>query len=79
VGVSIGVALCGSLAGAAMTADAAQYTADARPLWLTCAVLGLAIIALALWSTSRPAIRSAELLAPLIAGPAERKGSACAA
>ena len=29
VGVSIGVALCGSLAGAALTASTAQYTADA--------------------------------------------------
>jgi EmrB/QacA subfamily drug resistance transporter len=79
VGVSIGVALCGSLAGAAVTAHTAQYTADARPLWLMCAVLGLAITALALWSTSRPAIRSAERLAPLIAGPADRQGSAYAA
>jgi predicted MFS family arabinose efflux permease len=79
VGVSIGVALCGSLAGAALSASTAQYTADARPLWLMCAVLGLAITALALWSTSRPAIRSAERLAPLIAGPAERPERAYAA
>jgi EmrB/QacA subfamily drug resistance transporter len=79
VGVSIGVALCGSLAGAALTASTAQYTADARPLWLTCAVLALAITALAIWSTSRPAIRSAERLAPLIAEPAERQESAYAA
>ena len=79
VGVSIGVALCGSLAGAALTASTAQYTADARPLWLTCAVLGLVIITLAAWSTSRRAIRSAERLAPLIAGPAERRASVYAA
>jgi predicted MFS family arabinose efflux permease len=79
VGVSIGVALCGSLAGAALTASTAQYTADARPLWLTCAMLGLAITTLAIWSTSRHAIRSAERLAPLIAGPAERRTSAYAA
>jgi EmrB/QacA subfamily drug resistance transporter len=79
VGVSIGVALCGSLAGAALTASTARYTADARPLWLMCALLGLAITALALWSTSRPAIRSAERLAPLIAGPAERQEGAYAA
>ena len=79
VGVSIGVALCGSLAGAALTASTAQYTADARPLWLTCAILGLAIITLATWSTSQRAIRSAERLAPLIAGRAERQESACAA
>ncbi len=79
VGVSIGVALCGSLAGAALTASAAQYTADARPLWLMCAMLGLVITTLAIWSTSRPAIRSAERLAPLIAGPAGRPESAYAA
>ena len=79
VGVSIGVALCGSLAGAALTASAAQYTADARPLWLMCAVLGLVITTLAVWSTSRPAIRSAERLAPLIAGTAGRQESAYAA
>jgi predicted MFS family arabinose efflux permease len=79
VGVSIGVALCGSLAGAALTATTAQYTADARPLWLMCAMLGLVITTLAVWSTSRPAIRSAERLAPLIAGTAGRQESACAA
>jgi EmrB/QacA subfamily drug resistance transporter len=79
VGVSIGVALCGSLAGAALTASTAQYTADARPLWLTCAMLGLAIITLATWSTSQRAIRSAERLAPLIAGPPERRSSVYAA
>jgi EmrB/QacA subfamily drug resistance transporter len=79
VGVSIGVALCGSLGGAALTASTARYTADARPLWLMCALLGLAITALAIWSTSRPAIRSAERLAPLIAGSAESEERACAA
>ena len=79
VGVSIGVALCGSLDGAALTASATQYTADARPLWLMCAMLGLVITTLAVWSTSRPAIRSAERLAPLIAGTAGRQESVCAA
>jgi EmrB/QacA subfamily drug resistance transporter len=79
VGVSIGVALCGSLAGGALTASTAQYTAYARPLWLMCAMLGLVITTLAVWSTSRPAIRSAERLAPLIAGTAGRQESACAA
>jgi EmrB/QacA subfamily drug resistance transporter len=79
VGVSIGVALCGSLGGAALTADGAQYTADARPLWLLCAVLGLGIIALSIWSTSPRAIRSAERLAPLIAGPAGGQESVYAA
>jgi predicted MFS family arabinose efflux permease len=72
VGVSIGVALCGSLAGATLTASTAQYTADARPLWLLCTTLGLGMTALGIWSTSLHAIRSAERLAPLIAGPSER-------
>jgi EmrB/QacA subfamily drug resistance transporter len=79
VGVSIGVALCGSLAGAALTASSAQYTADARPLWMMCAVLGVVTITLAIWSTSRPAIRSAERLAPLIAGSPPRQEGAYAA
>jgi EmrB/QacA subfamily drug resistance transporter len=79
VGVSIGVALCGSLAGAALTASGAQYTVDARPLWLMCATLGLVITVLAVWSTSGSAIRSAERLAPLIAGPTERQEGAYAA
>jgi EmrB/QacA subfamily drug resistance transporter len=72
VGVSIGVALCGSLAGSALNASTARYTADARPLWLMCAMLGLGITMLSIWSTTRRAIRSAERLAPLIAGPAKR-------
>jgi MFS family permease len=72
VGVSIGVALCGSLAAAAMTAGRGQYTADVRPLWLTCAALALCITVLAIFSTSQRALRSAERLAPLVAGPDRR-------
>ena len=34
VGVSLGVALCGSIAGAALAAPGADFVADARPLWL---------------------------------------------
>jgi len=78
VGVSIGVALCGSLAVAALTASTAQYTADARPLWLVCTMLGLGITTLSIYSTSRPAIRSAERLAPLIAEPTKRPERDCA-
>jgi EmrB/QacA subfamily drug resistance transporter len=69
VGVSLGVALCGSIAGAAISAPGADFVADSRPLWLGCAGLGLAVLALGLYSTSPRAIRSAERLAPLIAGP----------
>jgi EmrB/QacA subfamily drug resistance transporter len=79
VGVSIGVALCGSFAGAALTATGTDFEAAARPLWFVAAALGLVITALAIVSTSRPAIRSAERLAPLIAGPAQREPSRDAA
>ena len=41
VGVSLGVALCGSIAGAAIAAPGTDFVADARPLWLVCAGLGL--------------------------------------
>ncbi|MBV9088474.1 MAG: DHA2 family efflux MFS transporter permease subunit [Mycobacteriaceae bacterium] len=79
VGVSIGVALCGSLAGAALSATGADFAAASRTLWFVAAVLGVAITALAVGSTSRPAIRSAERLAPLIGRPEHREASARAA
>jgi EmrB/QacA subfamily drug resistance transporter len=69
VGVSIGVALCGSLAGAAVTAPHADFTAAAVPLWLVCAGLSLFVLVLAFASTSARALRSAERLAPLVAEP----------
>jgi EmrB/QacA subfamily drug resistance transporter len=68
VGVSIGVALCGSVAGLALTAGGAQYSADARPLWLICAVLGVCVTVLAVISTTPRALASAQRLAPLISG-----------
>jgi EmrB/QacA subfamily drug resistance transporter len=73
VGVSIGVALCGSLAGAALAATNADFMASARPLWYLCAGLGVVIIVLAITSTSPRAMRSAERLAPLIAEPDRRR------
>ena len=80
VGVSIGVALCGSLAGAALTATGTtDFAAAARPLWFVAALLGAVITGLAILSTSEPAIRSAERLAPLIAGPVAREGDSRAA
>ena len=68
VGVSLGVALCGSVAGPALATTGEDFAVAARPLWLICAGLGLVIIALGLYSTSPRALRSAERLAPLIAG-----------
>ena len=68
VGVSLGVALCGSVAGAALAMTGADFATAARPLWFICAGFGVTIFALGLFSTSSRATRSAELLAPLIEG-----------
>lgn len=78
IGVSIGVALCGSLAGAALAASGVDFTTSARPLWYVCAALGAAIVVLAITSTSPRAIRSAERLAPLIAEPVQQESSRAA-
>lgn len=66
VGVSIGVALCGSVAGSALAATHVGFTDSARPLWMINIALGLVVTVLALTSTSARAKRSAERLAPLI-------------
>lgn len=68
VGVSIGVALCGLVAGSALASIHTGFTDAARPLWLINAVLGLVITVLAVTSTSARAQRSAQRLAPLIEG-----------
>ncbi|OBB61926.1 MFS transporter [Mycobacterium sp. 852013-51886_SCH5428379] len=73
VGVSLGVALCGSVAGAALANEGVDFAAAARPLWLVFTGFGLVILALGVLSTSQRGLRSAERLAPLIAaGDAER-------
>lgn len=69
VGVSIGVALCGSLTGAALTHLGSDFADAARPLWFACAASGLIVLGLGWYSTSKRAMRSAERLAPLINGP----------
>lgn len=66
VGVSLGVAVCGSIAGSALATAGADFAVAARPLWVICAVLGVTIIVLGVYSTSPRALRSAERLAPLI-------------
>ncbi|KUI06190.1 MFS transporter [Mycobacterium sp. IS-3022] len=67
VGVSIGVALCGSVAGSALAATGdLDFAVASRPLWLICAGLGVVIIALGFYSTSARALRSADRLAPLV-------------
>lgn len=68
IGVSIGVALCGSVAGAAL-AGTGNFAVSARPLWLVCVALGVVIVVLGFVSTSPRAMDSARRLAPLIEGP----------
>ena len=75
VGVSLGVALCGSVAGAALASTTADFAVAARPLWFICAGLGVVIVALGLFSTSPRAARSAERLAPLIEPRLQRAGA----
>nr|WP_099022139.1 MFS transporter [Mycolicibacterium palauense] len=74
VGVSLGVALCGSIAATAIARPDAAFVAAARPLWVVCAILGVVILALGIFSTSSRAIRSADRLAPLIAGSTPEYG-----
>jgi len=76
VGVSLGVALCGSVAGAALAMTGADFATAARPLWFICAGFGVTIFALGLFSTSSRATRSAELLIPLIEGTPVPTGAA---
>ena len=68
VGVSIGVALCGSVAGSALAANHVGFTDAARPLWFINIGLGLVITVLAVASTSARAKMSADRVAPLIEG-----------
>ena len=67
VGISLGVALSGVLATGALSPPMGDFTSAADPLWWFTFVLGLAIAALGIISTSPRAKRSAERLAPLIA------------
>jgi sulfite exporter TauE/SafE len=62
------VALCGSVAGTALATKGADFAVAARVLWVILAVLGVTIIVLGVYSTSARALRSADRLAPLIAG-----------
>jgi MFS family permease len=66
IGISLGVALSGVLAGGALSPPMGDFTESADPLWLFTFALGLAIAVLAVISTSSRAQRSAERLAPLI-------------
>ncbi|MDT5091781.1 MAG: hypothetical protein QOH60_1144 [Mycobacterium sp.] len=76
VGVSLGVALCGSIAGSALATSGADFAVAARPLWFVCAALGAFVFVLGLYATTPRALRSAERLAPLIAGESRNHASA---
>jgi EmrB/QacA subfamily drug resistance transporter len=67
VGVSLGVALCGSIAGSALLANGVDFATAARPLWIVFIALGVAIFVLGFYATSGRALRSADRLAPLVA------------
>ncbi len=72
--MSLGVALCGSVAGSALATMGADFAAAARPLWFDLrGARGDDHSRSAFYSTSPRALRSAERLAPLIAGPAAQK------
>lgn len=78
IGVSLGVALCGSIAAGAISAPESDFVAAARPLWLVCAALGMVIVALGVYSTSAHAAESADRLEPLIIGSAREAGESSA-
>jgi MFS family permease len=66
IGVSIGVALCGSVAGLAVLQTGEDFAVSSRPLWIVCVVLGVVIFGLGFLSTSKRAVRSAQRVAPLL-------------
>lgn len=68
IGVSIGVALCGSVTGTTLLSSGVDFIAAARPLWFVCVALGVVIIVLGFVSTAPRALASAQRLVPLIEG-----------
>ena len=75
LGISLGVALSGVLAAGALSPPGGDFAESADPLWLFTLALGLVIVALAVFSTTPRAKRSAERLAPLILSADERSQS----
>lgn len=62
IGVSLGVAMCGVVAGDALRVNSALFLSSARLLWVVTAAIGLSVVALGLLSTSPWAERSEERL-----------------
>lgn len=69
VGVSLGVALSGTLAGSVIAADSnsAGSVGDMVPLWWVAAGLSVAIVALGLYSTTAASARTTKKVATLFA------------
>ena len=76
IGVSIGVALCGSVAGPALAHSGADFAAVRSAAVVHVRRIGVVITVLGFFSTTPRAFQSAERLAPLIAGDAEPKVAA---
>jgi len=53
VGVSLGVALCGVLAGGALRVES-TFTVSARPMWMATALIGVTVVVLGVVSTRQP-------------------------
>jgi EmrB/QacA subfamily drug resistance transporter len=68
VGTSLGIALAGSITGAAAAGGKVppSFATDAHPLWWTIAGAGLVVVAIASISNTRAAARSSERLGPLL-------------
>ncbi len=68
IGTALGIALAGSITGAAGAGSGVPKTfaTDAHPLWWTLLAAGLAIVVLAVVSNTRAAARSSERLAPAL-------------
>lgn len=58
VGVAIGVAICGPVAGAALGDTNVDFAVSAQPLWLVFAGVGVLIFTLGVYSTSKRAALS---------------------
>ncbi len=68
VGITLGVAISGTVVGSALAGGAAAFTGAARGVWWLVAGLGAGILVLALLSTGRRALGTAERAAALFEG-----------
>jgi hypothetical protein len=64
-GTTLGVAIAGAIVGSALPGGGTAFTDSARAVWWMVLVLGVGILALGLFSTSRRALESAVRTAAL--------------